>query len=304
MTYEDDPELAALLDFEPVPRRIERGNGWSAENQRAFIAGLVETGNYRLATQRLGLTASGVYQLRKDAGAEDFSRAWDEAVALHRRRNPAAQPQRSGRGTRPLSSGSPERDEEKERAELFQALLRLYWTKIEAERKARLEGRIAAADFYVRQLTSIELAADLSANGGAFLAELKRGTVGIEHALATPLSLYFDYLRRSAWADAGEPERPELPRFGAIEDGVATAPREDRRAAGEADAEWRRRADLEAAGAAEAQRLWEAKARADAVEWRGRMEREDPDGLARALAEPEVDMAWRADRAGEDEGAR
>ena len=173
---EDDPELVALLDFEPVPRRIERGNGWSAENQRAFIAGLVETGNYRLAAQRLGLTASGVYQLRKDAGAEDFSRAWDEALALHRARMPKAvpRPAREARNAEARRASEVDRDEHEA---IIVEILGKYWRKLEGERRARLEGRIVEADFYVRQLSYIEIVLDLGGKTQQVLDSLRCGQI-------------------------------------------------------------------------------------------------------------------------------
>ena len=44
-----DPELAALLDFEPVVQKMPRADGWTAERQRTFIAVLAETGSQEQA---------------------------------------------------------------------------------------------------------------------------------------------------------------------------------------------------------------------------------------------------------------
>jgi hypothetical protein len=40
-----DPEIAALLDFEPVPRQLQKTNGWTAQMQRMFIAWLAFYGS-------------------------------------------------------------------------------------------------------------------------------------------------------------------------------------------------------------------------------------------------------------------
>lgn len=310
----DDPEIAALLTFAPVPRKCLRHDGWWPEIQYRFILGVARTGNPDLAAHALGgRTFSGAWKLRKAGGGEGFAAAWDGAKALYFRRNPPERRRKPdaptgklpGPGQRRAAGrrAAPGRDEEKERADLFRALMNLYWTKAKAERRCRLEGRIVAADFYVRQMTCIELAADLSENGGRFLAELRRGDVRLERAVATPLSLYFDYLRRGLWVESGEPDRPELPRFGEVHDGVAAAPsaQYSRGRDGLPCADWCRGQDLEAAEAAEAQRLWEEKARADAAQWRARLEREDPDRLAALLAGPELDVDRGEDERGEEE---
>ncbi|HMG47884.1 MAG TPA: hypothetical protein VK614_10540 [Allosphingosinicella sp.] len=94
----DDPEILALLDFEPVPRKCVRRNGWTPDNQRDFIAGLAATGDASLAADAVGLTSRGAYDLRKSPGHEPFFAAWDAALALHRARNPrGAPPPRRGR---------------------------------------------------------------------------------------------------------------------------------------------------------------------------------------------------------------
>ena len=85
-----DPEIARALEFDPVPRQIERAGGWSPEAQRAFIAGLAATGSPRQAAKAIGLATAGVERLRGLPGAESFSAAWDRAVAV-------AADQRSGR---------------------------------------------------------------------------------------------------------------------------------------------------------------------------------------------------------------
>ena len=43
--HDPDPEIDALLDFDPVYRRIKRSDGWPPEVQRGFIAALARTGS-------------------------------------------------------------------------------------------------------------------------------------------------------------------------------------------------------------------------------------------------------------------
>lgn len=302
-TLTDDPEIAALLDFEPVVRKCLRADGWWPEHQYRFILGVAETGDPDKVAHALGQrTFSGAWKLRKAGGGEGFARAWDGAKALYLKRNPpvrrplAAAAVRPGRGgaARARADSVPLTPEQEARqaGDFFKALMKLYWTKVKAERRCRLEGRIVAADLYVRQMMCIELAADLSAHGQQFLAELKRGEVGFFDAVATPLSFCFDYLRRRHWAESGDPDRPELPFFFREKDGVALGPTGYNRArTGLGWAEWCRREDLDAATAAEGQRLWEEKSRSDAALWRARLEREEPDKLAAILAVPELELA-------------
>ena len=42
---EFDPEIEALLDFEPVPRAYKQKGAWTPDKQRAFIARLAVTGS-------------------------------------------------------------------------------------------------------------------------------------------------------------------------------------------------------------------------------------------------------------------
>ena len=81
-----DPEIAALLDFEPVPRRARKQKGWSAEMQRLFIARLAVHGSPGKACDELGMYRSGIDKVYKSAGAESFRDAWAGAVELAERR--------------------------------------------------------------------------------------------------------------------------------------------------------------------------------------------------------------------------
>ena len=82
----DDPEILALLDFEPVPRRFKKEDGWTAAMQRLFIARLAVHGSPGKACNELGKYRSGIDKVFHSAGAEDFRAAWAAAVALSERR--------------------------------------------------------------------------------------------------------------------------------------------------------------------------------------------------------------------------
>ncbi len=44
----DFTHLGDLLEFDPVPRKTKRSDGWTPDRQRAFIAALSATGSPRL----------------------------------------------------------------------------------------------------------------------------------------------------------------------------------------------------------------------------------------------------------------
>lgn len=84
---EADPEIAALLDFEPVPRKVKRPDGWTPELQRELIARIAATGTLQSAVWQMGKHATGAEALYKTPGAVSFRASWDRAVAIGRRRN-------------------------------------------------------------------------------------------------------------------------------------------------------------------------------------------------------------------------
>lgn len=86
-TLAADPEIAPLLDFEPVARKIKRPDGWTDELQRELIARLAATGNLQRAVWQMGKHATGAEALYKAPPADSFRAAWDSAIALGRRRN-------------------------------------------------------------------------------------------------------------------------------------------------------------------------------------------------------------------------
>jgi hypothetical protein len=84
---EADPEIAPLLTFTPVPRKVMRSNGWTPDLQREFIAYLAWFGIPSLAAKTLDKNLSGIALLYKLPGAASFRAAWDAALALGERRN-------------------------------------------------------------------------------------------------------------------------------------------------------------------------------------------------------------------------
>jgi hypothetical protein len=81
-----DPEIAALLDFEPVPRSHAKANGWTPDMQRMFIAWLAYYGSPTNACDELGKARSGIDKVYKSPEADSFRTSWDAAVALAEKR--------------------------------------------------------------------------------------------------------------------------------------------------------------------------------------------------------------------------
>ena len=55
---EEDPEIAALLDFDPVVRKVKRPDGWTARLQQELIARLATTGTLQAAVWQMGKYAT------------------------------------------------------------------------------------------------------------------------------------------------------------------------------------------------------------------------------------------------------
>jgi hypothetical protein len=268
----DDPEIAALLTFTPVPRGVERADGWGPASQRGFIAWLAATGNVIAAARAVARSESGAKQLRREDERGEFAAAWARAIALYRSRNGAmGQPKPVPPPVRPPEPEAPE-DEDEAWQELCDGIFAIYLKKLQQERKERLNGRIVAADFYVRQLIWVEVMLDLAGYGEQAFARLRgltRGDLEAGDIVATPVSILLDHLRRAFWAELDGLERPPLPALGLRPAADATAG---------ATPEWegimtpeKRAADeRQQALQAEAQMLWEAKARAEVVAWRTR----------------------------------
>lgn len=274
-----DPEIAALLDFPPVVRKCLRHDGWTPEHQYRFVVGVAETGDPDKVAHALGQrTFSGAWKLRKAGGGEGFARAWDGAKALYLNRNPAkrrgARSELLSGTSRIAAAGAPDlgdMDPEAEaefKLEVFQSILEKYLRKLDQERNARLEGRIVEADFYVRQLTFIEIAMDIGGRALDLFDRLRRRDLHVTQIAATPLSLFLDKVRRAYWAEKGEPDRPAPAPLGEHDGEVSTGERTSRDP--ERDGpykQWRTAQDEKHRLAAQAQVAWEEKAMADAEAW-------------------------------------
>lgn len=78
MTDSTQPE-SPVPSFSPVPTRA-RHDGWRPERQVEFIHALAECGCVEEACQRVGLSASSAYTLRRRPEADSFRLAWDAAL--------------------------------------------------------------------------------------------------------------------------------------------------------------------------------------------------------------------------------
>jgi hypothetical protein len=303
--------LGDLLDFEPVPRRVARADGWSPEIQREYVAALAVTGSERQSAAVVGRAAYGVAQLRKAEGNEGFLAACDKAMeiwrekervrrsdgllaAVHgeaakaRGRPRLAWRDSASRRPRPAPSPEPSRDadraltpeEEKLRLGLLKVIVHKYMLKLEAERRCRLEGRIAEADFYIRQVTMLEVSLDVltGGDGMAVLKQAHRDGHDLLHIAETELSRLLDQARRLHWEECGDPPRPEYPPRHLLEqhDGFATEPLDVTWGGLEEDHNAQhRRTEEQHAIDAKAQVEWEAKARRD---YEARSTASKPDG--------------------------
>ena len=278
-------ERRKLLEFEPVPRKCERRDGWTADRQRDFVALLAVTGCRNRAAHAVGLTARGAYQLRRYAGAEGFIRAWDGALAFHEAWSAPPRPA-TARPQSPPAAAAPRPEPDEEAWRLFtDKLLDKYLIKLDQEREARLAGRIVEADYYVRQLTWVEVALDCGDRAYELLGLLRRGRHNVREIAATPMSLLLDRVRRELWAEEGGPERPPLPGLGFTDGEIAFGEPLECQHIEERDGshrEWPERSAARQAVAAEAQAAWEEKARADAAAWAERVKR-----VAALPSEPE-----------------
>jgi hypothetical protein len=86
---ESDPEIAALLDFEPARRKMSRPDGWTPELQRELIARIADCGSPGVAADQMRKNPSGAKHLYRTEGAEGFRAAWKAAMALAKDRERA-----------------------------------------------------------------------------------------------------------------------------------------------------------------------------------------------------------------------
>lgn len=81
-----DPEIAALLDFQPVPRKTAPPGAWTPEAQRQYIARLAVTGSQGKACGEIGKDRGGATKLYRSPEAGSFRAAWHAAIELYQRR--------------------------------------------------------------------------------------------------------------------------------------------------------------------------------------------------------------------------
>jgi len=284
--------LGELLDFEPVPRK-PRADGWAPRLQRAFIAAVALTGSRKAAAEAVGKSESSVTHLLNSEGSESFRGALEAAQRIARREGrfggspdaPAggpAWPTRRG-GSLAGFSAHPEPGPDEAKAaqdatqDFLEVILRKHCLKVDQEREARLAGKIVEADYCLRQLTWLEVAFDVAAQGDGF-AVLQRLRCEGRHLIEvaeTPMSRVLGAARRRCWAERGEPDRPEHPprRYLERHDGCSTEPTEFTRGGIELSHEeqWRRFDERHAADA-RAQIEWEARAAEQSAAWRARVE--------------------------------
>jgi hypothetical protein len=276
-----DAEVEALLDFEPVVRKCVRQDGWLHRRQIEFIIALTVLGHAEQAAIAVGGTMSGAYKLRTATGGESFAASWDRALALHHRRHPRPEPKgrpsrgeiAAGTGRRPWpAQADPEpvdpEQEARDAEKFWVEMLYQYQWKVKMERSARLEGRIVEADHYVRQLSWMDVVFDLGGRAMEVLEGLRCGDLTLWQVTATPMSELLAGVRREIWLEKGEADRPPTPPLGSRDDRCARLESGGFDQARDGDyQEWQSRRTEKARLAAEAQRAWEEKARADSEEW-------------------------------------
>jgi hypothetical protein len=89
-TFEElaaDPEIAPLLSFEPVVRKVKRPDGWTPDLQRELIARIASAGTLQAAVWQMGKHATSAEALYRTPGAASFRQSWDAAIIIGRRRN-------------------------------------------------------------------------------------------------------------------------------------------------------------------------------------------------------------------------
>ncbi|MDF2603066.1 hypothetical protein [Sphingomonas sp.] len=98
--------------------------------------------------------------------------------------------------------------------EFLNELLRTYQIKVQAERRERLDGNWAAADFYLRQLNFFELILEGCGHRMDIIDmhTMENGGEGMYNRQINcgPLTRVLDDIRRKIWEAAGEPPRPPI----------------------------------------------------------------------------------------------
>jgi hypothetical protein len=212
-----------------VPRKVKRPDGWNPERQRRFIALLAETGSPQRAAAAMGKQLSGVEGVYRDLGAESFRAAWHAALEIAAKREreelaglgdrPEFEPPHRRQKTADYGAEVPEPEGEGDnhdaKLELIERLIAKFQRKVGQEREERLAGNVVAADFYLRQVTCLEVAFDLMIEGTGMgpwemMMQARRGGRNMLEIADTYMARVLDQARRDHWAAMDEPERPLL----------------------------------------------------------------------------------------------
>ena len=208
--------------------------------------------------------------------------AWSQAAT----RRPTPRGRRGHRGQSGMR-GLPDPDftglktpeeEARDRKQLLRVLLEKYAIKLKGEREARLRGEIAAADFYLRQLTHIEVMLDVvagtdgDAGGLSILQEAQLDGHDLLRIAQTRMSKLLDDARHLYWIQQGDPPRPDVPPEHVLQmqDGFATEYGEPDPGLQPGYKEKKREITEQMQRDAEEQIRWEAEARRDFEERRDR----------------------------------
>jgi hypothetical protein len=105
-------------------------------------------------------------------------------------------------------------EDEQEKLDLIANIGVKFLRKTQQERECRLSGELVAADYYLRQMTVLEVMLDLMASGWTFertwprLMSLRGKHSSLFMIADTPFVRLLDARRREMWAADGEPPRP------------------------------------------------------------------------------------------------
>jgi len=88
-----DPAIAALLEFEPVPRKRAVEGGWTPALQQELVARLADGGSPGGACKHMGKDHTGLMKVYHNPAAASFRGAWHAAIALYRERREASLPE-------------------------------------------------------------------------------------------------------------------------------------------------------------------------------------------------------------------
>jgi hypothetical protein len=169
-----DEDGYPVIDFAPVPMLRRRRGGWDEMKQRLFIALLARVPSVVRAARACGMSARSAYKLLDKPGAEQFAKAWDDAIdhGLNRLRCGALERAIDGGDFVPIyRKGRLVRIEHRRNDKLAIALLsgrkdvdayrrtsqnrwrqRQEWAALDAERAAKIEQEARFREDYAREL--------------------------------------------------------------------------------------------------------------------------------------------------------